>query len=198
LLNVAERLFLKHGLDVSVRDITAAAKTNSAAIHYYFGSRDGLVAAVIERHWDDLAKLRREALDVLGRAPSPPSVRDVVVALVDTFVAFVDEGGPDAQRWLDLMNTLWVERSSALELMAPKFTEFAWQELLQQALPALQTGVFESRLTLAIELIITAMRTPSPSHGIPTYPLPSALNARAHVVIDSVVGLLEAPSSDPA
>ena len=43
LLDVAEQLFLAEGLGVSVRDITDAAGQNGAAIHYHFGSRDGLV-----------------------------------------------------------------------------------------------------------------------------------------------------------
>ena len=45
LLDVAEQLFLTHGLGVSVRDITDAAGQNGAAIHYHFGSRDALVGA---------------------------------------------------------------------------------------------------------------------------------------------------------
>ena len=42
LLDVAEQLFLAHGLGVSVRDVTDAAGQNGAAIHYHFGSRAGL------------------------------------------------------------------------------------------------------------------------------------------------------------
>ena len=65
LLDVAEQLFLASGLAVSVRDITDAAGQNGAAIHYHFGSRDGLVGAVIARRANDLAARRRAALQQL-------------------------------------------------------------------------------------------------------------------------------------
>ena len=40
LLRVAERLFAEHGFDgVSVRQLTAAAGVNLAAVNYHFGSK---------------------------------------------------------------------------------------------------------------------------------------------------------------
>lgn len=52
LLTVAERLLLESGYDnVSVRAINAAAGANAAAVHYHFGSRDRLVAALLEERW---------------------------------------------------------------------------------------------------------------------------------------------------
>src|SRR5207237_1161274 len=82
LLDVAEQLFLSSGLGVSVRDITDAAGQNGAAIHYHFGSRDGLVGAVIARRAGDLAARRRAALAQLRDAPRPQTIRDVVAGLV--------------------------------------------------------------------------------------------------------------------
>src|ERR1700722_962748 len=50
LLDVAERLLAKRGLDaVSVRDITESAGANTAAVHYHFGSKLDLVGAILER-----------------------------------------------------------------------------------------------------------------------------------------------------
>src|SRR3954462_15582008 len=49
LLDVAEELFLAKGLGVSVRDVTEAAGQNGAAIHYHFGSPDGLLGAGVAR-----------------------------------------------------------------------------------------------------------------------------------------------------
>ncbi|GGV45652.1 hypothetical protein GCM10010261_20120 [Streptomyces pilosus] len=47
LLNAAEKLFLEHGVNqVSVRAINSEAGLNPGAVHYHFGSRDGLVAAL--------------------------------------------------------------------------------------------------------------------------------------------------------
>jgi len=51
ILEVAERLFAEKGLDgTSMRHITEAAGVNLASVNYHFGSKDGLIAAVFQRH----------------------------------------------------------------------------------------------------------------------------------------------------
>ena len=82
LITAAERLFAKNGLDaVSVRDITAAAKANTAAVHYHFGSKRGLVEAILEARAAEVGRRRGEILDGVEAAPAP-TLRDVVAALV--------------------------------------------------------------------------------------------------------------------
>jgi AcrR family transcriptional regulator len=49
LLDAAEALFGERGLQASIREITAAASANLAAINYHFGSKESLIAAVLER-----------------------------------------------------------------------------------------------------------------------------------------------------
>ena len=192
LLDVAEQLFLARGLGVSVRDITDAAGQNGAAIHYYFGSRDGLLGAVIARRAGDLAARRRVALDALRAAPEPPTARDVVRALVFAYVGLVDADGPDAQRWIDLMHALWLDRSPALAFWA-QFAddERDWERLARGALSALPKAVFDARFNLAIETIIIGLRTPSPTPGATDVKLPGALRARAELLVDFVVAGLE-------
>ena len=64
LMQAAERLIAERGVEgVSVRDITTAADTNSASIHYHFLSKEGLVRAIIE---DRAQRLRERRLDHLG------------------------------------------------------------------------------------------------------------------------------------
>lgn len=46
----AERLIAERGATVPLRDVAVfAGQRNNSAVHYYFGSRDGLIRAVIER-----------------------------------------------------------------------------------------------------------------------------------------------------
>lgn len=68
LLTVAERLLLESGHDaVSVRAINSAAGMNPAAVHYHFGSKDALIAALLEarlapvwqRRLDEITERRR-------------------------------------------------------------------------------------------------------------------------------------------
>ena len=192
ILDVAEQLFLAHGLGVSVRDVTDAAGQNGAAIHYHFGSRAGLVGAVIARRAGDLAARRRAALETLRRASDPPTVRDVVRGLVFAYVGLVEAEGPDAQRWVDLMHSLWLDRSPALAFMAEYADEERdWEHLARQALPGLPAAVFEARFSLAIETIIVGLRSPSPAPGSAAVKLPGALRARAELLVDFVAGALE-------
>ena len=74
LLAAAERLFLSKDPDqVSVRAVNAEAGLNPGAVHYHFGSREGLIAALLERElvpvWAD-----RLAPVILYRAGFDPRV----------------------------------------------------------------------------------------------------------------------------
>ena len=64
LIYAAEKLFAEHGIaSVSLRQINQAANhRNIAAAHYHFGSRDGLVKAVLHHRWHRLDRRRREML----------------------------------------------------------------------------------------------------------------------------------------
>lgn len=63
ILDVAERMFASQSFaSVSVRDITAAADVNLAAVNYYFGSKAGLLKAVFLRR---ASALNRERLSDL-------------------------------------------------------------------------------------------------------------------------------------
>jgi AcrR family transcriptional regulator len=73
LVLAAERLMAEHGSSaVSVRDVLAAAGVaNASAVGYYFGSKDGLVAAVERRAVDVVNAGRVAGLEALGDAAEP-------------------------------------------------------------------------------------------------------------------------------
>jgi AcrR family transcriptional regulator len=82
LLDAAERLIGEHGVDgVSLRAINADAGSNVAAAHYHFGSKEGLVRAVLARRMSVLAEERFDLLAPLEHDPEP-SVRQVAVVFV--------------------------------------------------------------------------------------------------------------------
>ena len=85
LLDAAETLFGDRGVAaVSVRDITAAAGANIAAVNYHFGSKDGLLQAVINRRMEPLNAERLRLLDLVESAAgdAPPTVEGVLHAFV--------------------------------------------------------------------------------------------------------------------
>ncbi len=62
ILNAAEKLFFQNGYDgSSTRSIASEAGMNMAMINYYFGSKDGLYRAVIERR---LTSFRQTLLNI--------------------------------------------------------------------------------------------------------------------------------------
>ena len=85
LVTAAEELFARRGFEaVSVRDITKGAEMNIASVNYHFGSRDGLVAAVMARH---LAPVFEECIVLLDRVErSGGPDRIILEGLLDGWV----------------------------------------------------------------------------------------------------------------
>ena len=125
-------------------------------------------------------------------APPPPTIHDVVCGLVGAYVGMVEAEGPDAQRWVDLMHALWLDRSPALAFMHEQAAdERDWSHLARAALPHLTDDVFDARLELAIETIIIGLRTPTRAPGSETVHLPAPLAARAALLVDFVTAGLQ-------
>jgi AcrR family transcriptional regulator len=71
ILDAAEKLFGEKGFEAtSLRDITAAAQVNLAAVNYHFQSKDSLIDAVILRRIEPVNRRRMEMLDAAGRDPT--------------------------------------------------------------------------------------------------------------------------------
>lgn len=71
LLAAGERLFATRGIHgAQLRDIVrAAGQANDSAIHYHFGSRDGLLAAICARHLAEMEPDRERRLAAQGADP---------------------------------------------------------------------------------------------------------------------------------
>ena len=90
LLDAAEALFCEKGFEgVSVRELTATAGCNLAAVNYYFGGKDKLYAEMFRRQFEMMIQRNLEiiervmsqpdvSLDVLLRAVMEPVIRRVI------------------------------------------------------------------------------------------------------------------------
>lgn len=92
LLDEAEGLFARKGIQgVTTRELVEAAEQrNTSAVSYHFGSRDGLVRALLARRGAPIDAERgrlRAALD------ADPSVAELVGCLVDPWVATLSTPG---------------------------------------------------------------------------------------------------------
>lgn len=90
LISVAEGLFAERGIEgVSLSEINRAAEQgNNSALHYHFGSKDGLVASIWEKHAARLEEPVREALAAL---PDQPTAREAVNAFVQSAATRLDD-----------------------------------------------------------------------------------------------------------
>jgi AcrR family transcriptional regulator len=70
LIRAGEQLFARNGVHrTKVREINELAKQrNASALHYHFGSRDGLLQAIFERHSGPIDGERAQRLLELGDA----------------------------------------------------------------------------------------------------------------------------------
>ena len=69
ILDVAERLFADRGFPATpLRDITSEAGVNVASVNYHFGSKEALLAAVLERRLHPVNARRLELLDAIESA----------------------------------------------------------------------------------------------------------------------------------
>ncbi len=89
ILDAAERLFAASGLaSVTLRDITAAAEVNLAAVNYHFGSREALIEAVLRRRLEPLNRARLDNLHHLETAAAgqPLDLEDIIHAFISPLI----------------------------------------------------------------------------------------------------------------
>ena len=82
-MRAAEELFIRNGIDgTQIREINElAGQKNPSAIHYHFGSKRGLVRAILRRHQEAIeVEVRRRLDDLLAEGKT--SVRDLIEAMV--------------------------------------------------------------------------------------------------------------------
>src|SRR4051812_43041858 len=85
ILDAAEQLFMEHGFEAtSLRQLTAAASVNLAAVNYHFGTKEELFQAVLTRRLDPMNQERIELLDRVEReaGDKPPQVEKLIFAML--------------------------------------------------------------------------------------------------------------------
>ena len=82
ILDSAEALFARHGFaGASLRQVTASANVNLAAVNYHFGSKENLINEVFRRRLDELNGQRLRALESVT-ATAGYTLEDVLDAFV--------------------------------------------------------------------------------------------------------------------
>ncbi|MBV8952413.1 MAG: TetR/AcrR family transcriptional regulator [Actinobacteria bacterium] len=86
LIREAERLFARRGVyEATLREITeAAGQRNVSALNYHFGSREGIVEAILQQHGDPLDDARgRHLVEPIEEMPTFELVAALLVPLAE-------------------------------------------------------------------------------------------------------------------
>jgi len=84
LLDATARILVKEGFDrASTNKIAATAGVSVGSLYQYFPSKEALVAAVVERHAQELSRVTHDALLKVAAMPLKVGVRELVVAAID-------------------------------------------------------------------------------------------------------------------
>lgn len=84
LIEATARILVKEGFDrASTNRIAGQAGVSVGSLYQYFPSKEALVAAVIDRHRDEIAQVARSALAKAATQPLEPAVRTMVAAAIE-------------------------------------------------------------------------------------------------------------------
>jgi AcrR family transcriptional regulator len=163
LIAVAERLFAEKGVEgVSLAEINRVARQrHSNACHYHFGSKDGLIQAILEKHVPAISANRNAMFDAMEVAGAG-SLAEIVRAFVRPVAAklFDPNGGKEFIRFnaqLVARHTL-ASRGHPLPYSVPEFDRLTRK--LKAALRSLPEGLIEGRLMMAAIMLF---------HGLADY-----------------------------
>src|SRR5207253_1747819 len=146
ILDCAEELFSEQGLDrVSVRDITAAASVNIAAVSYHFGGKEELIEAVFKRRIAPVNEARLAALDKLeaGSRRKAIKVEQIIEAFIRPAVECCGDDDKGARTFAKLFGRCIAETRPGFEAwLREQFQPIAlrMERALVRALPNLARG----------------------------------------------------------
>jgi AcrR family transcriptional regulator len=158
LLDAAERLFLLHGYErVTGRMINAEAGCNPAAIHYHFGSRENLVAQLLETRLLQRWQQDRFGFDALEARPDP-TVEEVVGHSVGPLARLYFEG--DRSRlYVHLLARVYLGNWD-VRWQSQYFETAPWLRVLERSLPDADADELSARWTFAVQLVLTTFGDP--------------------------------------
>jgi AcrR family transcriptional regulator len=190
LMEVAERLFATRGIEaVTLREIQeAAGQSNTSVIRYHFGSRDGLIRALIAYRQARLGALRQEMLTEMRAQGTEADPRAVLWLLVrpmadsikagEMFVPFLARLAEDPRARSDL----WPDH------LDDDWTHEKIEELVAVALQDLPERTRRGRtFQLYISMLNVLGESARSGQGIS--------EAQLHNYVDGWVGMLTAPVS---
>ena len=170
LLDVAEHLFAEHGIDAtSLRAITSQADVNLAAVHYHFGSKEGLVQAIFARRLDPLNADRLRRLDACETAAGdiPPPVEKIIEAFIHPALKRLRKN--ESKHFMKLMGRIYSDPSEMHEVCHNRFLEVSRRFITAfgRALPHLPHEELVSRFKFLVGAMVMVLVDPFSRENAP-------------------------------
>ena len=194
LLREAERLFARRGLwQVTVREITQAAdQRNVSALNYHFGSREGVLDAILTSHGDPTDEARGRHLEDVGREARS---RDLVAALVVPYASHL--ATPEGRDYLRIVAQLTARFSTWRDAnpgTGPNLREILG---LLEARPAEVPAAIRRERVIEMIMLMTAALAERARAIESEDPLGLDEPTFVENLTDVLVGVLEAPLRGP-
>jgi AcrR family transcriptional regulator len=197
LRRAAEHLFARHGLDVPIREIHAlAGQKNASAIQYHFGSKEELVAAIIERHAPTPAAMLAVRADLQSKRDDPRSFVEAIVRRLCGYLA-TEESRDYVRFSFNLM-----QRTSMRGVLARESEEhhsmaavYAETDLVRAMFPALPERLVRERAVAGMSFI--TLEVAERAKLIDDGELEVLLDEEEFIanLVDMATGILTAPST---
>jgi AcrR family transcriptional regulator len=190
LMEVAERLFATKGIEaVTLREIQqAAGQSNTSVIRYHFGSRDGLIRALISYRQASLGADRQEMLASMREQGKEADPRAVVWLLARPLANSIAAGEMFAPFLARLVEDPRARSDYWPDHVEDEWTQERLEELVDAALQDLPERIRRGRtFQLYVSLINVLAAAARSGHGLS--------EAQLHNYVDTWVGMLTAPVS---
>lgn len=196
-MDAGEVLFARDGVaGVTIRELNrVAGQHNSSALHYHFGSRQGLVNAILLKHQDEIDVALEGRLDQLVERSEPPTVHELVTAVV----------GPMADKIRTESGRAWAQivpqylpgicdrlRHDEIKSVTPQVNRF--MGLIVDVMPPASARVRRERL-VAYATTITTLLAERANQLNSGQRLPLGHDAFIVNTADTLTAILTAPSS---
>ena len=161
ILDAAEQLFIELGYAAtSLRAIANQAGVNLAATNYHFGSKEGLLAAVVHRHIHPVNEERLLRLNRLLVSQRPLTLREILEA----FFYPLAETLPNEHLPAVMGRVLSEPESLTRPIIAEEFTEVLthFQRAIAEVMPEIDEETISWRFHLVVGSMVHLLKFPNP------------------------------------
>lgn len=201
-MDVAERLFAEKGIDaVSLNSIARCAnQLNGSVMQYHFGSKIGLIQAILERRMEGLNTRRNELIAHIDTSDRLIALRQIAEAMVLPFAEHLSvEGGSSYLRFV--AQVTFNSEKSVFEMARGKHDSAVRKiaELVREILSEMKPEIVRHRLAIVTNLVLFSigerekLRMGGKRTGV------ARLNANEFIddLVEMIVGALNAPLPSP-